>query len=128
MSRLLKKGFALFMVATFCFLSCRSITSAKSIYFAGDYRKKIGNKEYYVLQLNKYSSPEGKNIGNYALYYYYKPSGGMNPYKEGELYKTGKKNYYKMGNTKIKIYKKKLVVKSGAYKGTYKLHKRYPRP
>lgn len=86
--------------------------SAKSIYFAGEYRKQTGKGEYYILEMNKYSSAEGKIVGNYKLYYYYKPYGGMNLWEEGEIKKSGK-NTYKTGGTKFKVYKKKVVIKNG---------------
>ena len=101
-------------------------TSAKSIYFSGEYRKSDGAE----FILNQYSSPEGKNVGNFKINIPY----AYNAYS-GELMKQGKDKYYskKKGLT-MKVYEKKIVVTvSGkkydkALKGTYKLTKRYPRP
>ena len=101
---------------------------SKSIYFAGDYKRKIKYGDYYRIELNKYSSPEGKNVGNYQIYYYSSVSGGEHSWSGGELKKIGT-NSYKGGRYQFKIYKKKLVLKkAGALSGTYKLKKRYQRP
>ena len=77
-------------------------TSAKSIYFSGEYRKSDGAE----FILNQYSSPEGKNVGNFKINIPY----AYNAYS-GELMKQGKDKYYskKKGLT-IKVYKKKIVV------------------
>lgn len=78
--------------------------------------------------MNQYSSPEGKTVGNYQIYYYYKASGGMNLWSNGEIKKVAK-NQYKCGKIKFNVSKKKVVVKkANDLNGSYKLKKRYPRP
>ena len=76
--------------------------SAKSIYFAGEYRKSDGAE----IILNKYSSPAGKNVGYFQINI---PS--FYGAYSGELMKKSKDKYYtkKKGIT-IKVYKKKIVV------------------
>lgn len=101
---------------------------SKNIYFSGEYRMKIDTDEYFVLQTAQYSSPEGKVKGNFTIYYYYKPSGGMRPWIDGTLKRVGT-NKYKSGKMKLRVYKKKIVISNGGdYNGTYKLKKRYARP
>ena len=99
---------------------------AAGIYFAGKYCTSDGA----CICLNQYSSPEGKNVGNFqiGIPHFYKTY-------EGELIKIGT-NKYRSGKKGLtfKVYKKKVIVTvSGkkydkALKGTYKLKKRYPRP
>lgn len=108
---------------------------SKDIYFPGDYRlqDKISPNEYYVVNLNKYSSPEGKKIGNFKLYYYFKPTDNWTLENKGELKKIGKNKYISTnGKFIFKIYKKKLVITQSKQKkwlkGTYKLKKRFSRP
>lgn len=105
---------------------------SKNIYFAGEYRRTLGEGEQLILQMNPYSSPEGKTVGNYEVYYYYKPSGGMKLWGDGEIKRTGK-NKYRYSDIKFRVYKKKIVIsgksaKSVGFDGTYKLKKRYPMP
>ena len=97
--------------------------SSAAIYFAGEYRKSDG----VVLTLNKYSSPEGKNVGNFQI-----DIPHVYDAYDGELIKIGNNKYRskKKGLT-FKVYKKKVVLKvSGsrydkALKGTYKLKKHF---
>lgn len=105
----------------------REASAAKRYYFAGEYRCKIGKYESYVLKLEQYSSPEGKEVGKYEIWYLYKPT-GMHPWGDGEIVKTSQKNVYRLGKMKIKVYKNKLIVKNSEVDGVYKLKKRYPRP
>lgn len=105
---------------------------SKNIYFAGEYRRTLGEGEQLILQMNQYSSPEGKTVGNYKVYYYYKSSGGMNLWGDGEIKRIGK-NKYQYNDIKFRVYKKKVVIsgktaKSVGFDGTYKLKKRYPMP
>lgn len=106
-----------------------SVSDAKSknIYFSGEYKRKLGGGDYYLIELNKYSSPEGKEIGNYRVSYYSSVSGGDHDWGGSGLKKIGT-NLYKGKRFVFKIYKNKLVLKkAGALSGTYKLKKRYPR-
>lgn len=97
---------------------------SKSIFYPGEYRKKIGPGEYYVLSVDEYS--EGKSIKRpYSISYYYKPSGGMHTWKSGKMKKIGT-NKYKAGKMRLRVYKKKIVItKGGQYNGTYKVKMRY---
>ena len=99
-------------------------SAAKRIYFAGEYRCKLGPGEYYVLQLNQYSSPEGKEVGNYSISYLYTAT-GSHPWGDGVVKKTSQKNVYRLGKMKMKVFKKKVVIKNGDADGVYKLKKRY---
>lgn len=96
---------------------------AKSIYFAGEYSKRGA-----MIQLNQYSSPEGKAYGNFTVnipHFY-------NAYS-GELIKIGKNKYRsKKKGLVFTIKKKKFMLKvtnkkryDRELKGTYKLKKRY---
>lgn len=97
-------------------------------WFAGDYRKKIGNDEYYILDMQQYTSYDGGWHGQYGIHYYYKPSGGMHLWKNAQFKKVHT-NKYKAGKMIFKVYKNKIVItKGGKYNGTYKLKKRYPMP
>lgn len=68
---------------------------AANIYFAGFYSFKVdydGYSEYYTLDMQQYSSPEGSNVGNITLE-------GNSTYRniatvEGQLYKEGQNCYY----------------------------------
>lgn len=57
---------AMALVILVCSTNGATASAAKRIYFAGEYRCKLGPGEYYVLQLNQYSSPDGKDVGNYG--------------------------------------------------------------
>jgi len=105
-------------------------TSAKTISFDGQYRMKYSSAEYYVLNMNQYPSSSGKEKGSFEIFYYYKPSGGMNPWVNGTLKKIGTNKYqYKKGKGKItfQVYTKKIIVKANKQSGvnevsgTYKL-------
>ena len=101
-----------------------SASAAKRIYFAGEYRCKLGPGEYYVLQLNQYSSPEGKEVGNYSISYLYTAT-GKHPWGDGVVKKTSQKNVYRLGKMKMKVFKKTVVIKNGDADGVYKLTNRY---
>ena len=47
---------AMALVILVCSTKGATASAAKRIYFAGEYRCKLGPGEYYVLQLNQYSS------------------------------------------------------------------------
>lgn len=97
---------------------------SKSIYYPGEYRKKIGSGEYYVLSVDEYQNG-GPMKRPYSISYYYKSSGGMHTWKSGEMKKIGT-NKYKSGKMIFQIYKKKIVItKGGEYSGTYKIKMRY---
>lgn len=106
---------------------------AKDIYFAGKYRMNSGSNEYFQLDMNQYSSPEGKEKGNFTIWYGYKPAGHLTPWYDGTLNRTGKNTYqYRKGKEKVvfKVYKKKVVISGNKYcddsmLGTYKLKKRF---
>ena len=49
---------AMALVILVCSTNGATASAAKRIYFAGEYRCKLGPGEYYVLQLNQYSSPD----------------------------------------------------------------------
>ena len=106
---------------------------AKDIYFAGQYKMNYGPDEYFLLDMNQYSSPSGKEKGNFTIWYAYKPTGHLNPWYEGTLNKVGGNKYqYKNGKAKMtfRVYKKKVVVSGNKHcdnsmLGTYKLKKRY---
>lgn len=123
------KIMAIALTIAICFGVVPAKTSnAKSIYFAGEYKRKLKGGDYYRIELNQYSSPEGKKVGNYNLCYYSNVSKGEHDWGGCELKKTGT-NTYKAGKYRIKIYKTKLVLsKAGALSGSYKLKKRYSRP
>lgn len=106
---------------------------AKDIYFAGRYKMNYySSNEYFVLDMNQYSSPEGKEKGNFTIGYVYKPT-GYHPWYEGTLSKIGKNKYqYKNGKIKItfKVYKNKVSVNGNKYCddsifGKYKLEERF---
>ena len=102
---------------------------AKSIYFAGKYNHtKLG----LYLTMNQYSSPEGKEVGNFTL----TPSAHVYLQVSGTLYKIKKNVYrYKEGKSifTFTVCKKKVNVKMNAYAkknyldytGNYKLKNRY---
>lgn len=102
---------------------------AKSIYFAGEYRH---TKYGLTLDMNQYSSPEGKEVGNFNL------TPGVHVYLavEGVLKKAGTNKYQcKKGKSvfTFKVYEDKVVIEMNKkalkdyldYRGTYKLKKRY---
>ena len=60
-----------------CSTNGATASAAKRIYFAGEYRCKLGPGEYYVLQLNQYSSPDGKDVGSYSISYLYTATGSI---------------------------------------------------
>lgn len=100
--------------------------SAQDIYFSGEYRKKIGSREYYILRLKQYPSPKGKKVGSYE-FIYNNEGGGDHVWGRGTLTRIGT-NKYKDNKTIFKIYKKKLIFKNSKdLSGTYKLKKRYPK-
>lgn len=97
---------------------------SKSIFYPGEYRKKIGPGEYYVLSVDEYSI-DGPVQRPYSISYYYKSSGGMHTWKSGKMKKIGT-NKYKAGKMELRVYKKKIVItKGGEYNGTYKVKLRY---
>lgn len=105
---------------------------AKSIYFAGKYRVPNGP----VLKMNEYSSPEGKEVGNFKL----DPIAHTYLSVKGTLKKTGTANTYvcnKKGSIfTFKVYSNKVTVKMNNkakknylnFSGTYKLKQRYEMP
>ena len=107
-----------------------SSASAKSIYFAGEYRRAKGA---VTLSMSQYSSPEGKLVGEFTL------SSGAHVYlNETGTLKKVKTNVYKCkkqgGRTfTFYVYAKKVVVKMNKkalkgyydYRGTYKLKNRF---
>lgn len=110
---------------------------AKSIYFAGKYEMKKGG-DIYDLDMSQYSSPEGKEVGNFTLTETDMPASRIGSMESGTLKRIGKNKYrYKKGKLTLtfKVYKKKVKVTqkgkgSGVYRknvftGTYKLKKRY---
>ena len=115
---------AMALVILVCSTSGATASAAKRIYFAGEYRCKLGPGEYYVLQLNQYSSPEGKEVGNYSISYLYTAT-GKHPWGDGVVKKTSQKNVYRLGKMKMKVFKKKVVIKNGDADGVYKLKKIY---
>ena len=115
---------AMALVILVCSTSGATASAAKRIYFAGEYRCKLGPGEYYVLQLNQYSSPDGKDVGNYSISYLYTAT-GKNPWGDGSVKKTSQKNVYRLGKMKMKVFKKKVVIKNSDVDGVYKLKKRY---
>lgn len=126
-----KRIVAVVLVLTLCAggISVRPAEAkSKNIYFSGEYRKKIGSGEYFILEASQYPTPEGKIKGNFYISYYYKPSGSRHEWLNKEMKRVGT-NKYKAGKMKLRVYKKKIVItKGGDYNGTYKLKKRYPRP
>lgn len=119
----------LVLISLFCCgigLGCSGVrVDAKSIYFAGEYSGNCG------IILNQYSSPEGKNVGNYQINIPH----AYNAF-HGELIKIGKNKYRsKKKGLVFTVHKKKIKVKVTNFKrydrgikGTYKLWERYPRP
>ena len=64
------KIMAIALTIAICFGVVPAKTSnAKSIYFAGEYKRKLKGGDYYRIELNQYSSPEGKKVGNYTVIY-----------------------------------------------------------
>ena len=97
--------------------------NASSFYFAGKYTQ-VYAKTYLTLSMNQYSSPEGKEVGNFEIEQYYR--GETSKVLSGVLKKTSKENVYKCGSVRFKVYKKKVKIKnSESCDGTYKLKKRY---
>lgn len=128
MKEFTKIAMAIILMLTMCITIIpaeKADAKSKNIYFAGEYRKKIGKGEYYVLKTNQFSSRKGKAKGTFTIYYYYKLSGGMNVWKKGNM-KQVSKNKYKSGKMRLRVYKKKIVItKGGEYNGIYKLKKRH---
>ena len=125
--KVIKKFLSMTVIAALCVTIMSTVkVSAGSIYFSGEYYKSDGAG----ITLNEYSSPEGKNVGNFQVLVPH----AYNAYS-GELMKVSNNKYRskKKGLT-FKVYKKKVVVTVSsnkfdkALKGTYKLTKRYPRP
>lgn len=112
------------LVILVCSTSGATASAAKRIYFAGEYRCKLGPGEYYVLELNQYSSPDGKDVGNYSISYLYTAT-GKHPWGDGSVKKTSQKNVYRLGKMKMKVFKKKVVIKNSDAAGVYKLKKHY---
>lgn len=131
MKRITKIAVALLLAVAVCvgFVPSEKVEAkSKNIYFSGEYQMKTGTDEYFILKTNQYSSPEGKVKGNFTIYYYYKPSGGMHPWQDGKMKRVGT-NKYKSGKMALRVYKEKIVISNGGdYSGTYKLKKRYPKP
>lgn len=126
MKRITKIMVALMLILGMLFSipSEASAKTQKNIYFTGEYMRKIGPGEYYVLWPSDLSG-NGKRKGDYQIYYWYKPSGGRHLWKSGNL-KYVSVNRYKSGKMKFRIYKKKIVIANGGeYSGTYKLKRRY---
>lgn len=71
---------------------CRQ-AEAKDIYFAGQYKMNYSSDEYFRLDMNQYSSPEGKEKGNFTIWYKYKPSGNLTPWYSGTLNRVAKNKY-----------------------------------
>lgn len=101
----------------------------KSIYFAGEYEH---TKYGMSLYMNQYSSPEGKEVGNFKL------TPGVHVYLDikGTLKKVATNKYQcKKGKSVItfKVYQNKVVIGMNKtalkdyydYRGTYKLKERY---
>lgn len=111
-------------VCTIVIPAGKADAKSKSIFYPGEYRKKIGPGEYYVLSVDEYSV-DGPVKRPYSISYYYKPSGGMHTWKSGKMKKIGT-NTYKAGKMRLRVYKKKIVItKGGQYNGTYKVKMRY---
>ena len=145
-----KRLISLFMVLVLltgsfqCGGICEKAEAADSIYFAGAYKMvKRESKNYsvkYELDMQQYSSPEGKIVGNFTFVQIsdYKGDKRIGCMLEGQLKKTGKNSYqYKHGKIiiKFKVYKKKVVIKQNRtnswicnYSGTYLKQKAYSRP
>lgn len=97
---------------------------SKSIFYPGEYRKKLGPGEYYVLSVDQYSMG-GSTKRPFTISYYLKSSGGMHTWKSGNLKSTGT-NKYKAGKMRFQVYKKKIVITGGGeYNGTYNVKIRY---
>lgn len=106
-----------------CIHTGKADAKSKSIFYPGEYRKKIGPGEYYVLSVD-YGVIDGKTLRPYSISYYYKAS-GYHIWKSGKMKKIGT-NKYKAGKMRLRVYKKKIVItKGGDYNGTYKVKIRY---
>ena len=117
-------------------LIINSCAAAKSIYFAGEY--KANKKRFpYKLEMNVYSSPEGKKVGNYRFIPIDKAYSGWN----GEVKKIGKNKYrekvpgpagytitFKVKKKSVVVKQKKTILRGVNFSGKYKLKKRYPVP
>ena len=117
-------------------LITNTCVEAKSIYFSGMYKcSKKGVP--YKLELNMYSSPEGKMVGNYDFIPVNKEYVGWN----GELKKVGKNKYqerfpgvggftltFKVKKKSVIVKQKGTVLRGVDFSGKYKLKKRYPMP
>jgi len=117
-------------------LITNSCAAAKSIYFAGEYR--ANKKRFpYKLEMNVYSSPEGKMVGNYRFIPIDDDYAGWN----GQLKKIGKNKYrekipgaagytitFSVKKKSVVVKQKKTILRGVNFSGKYKLKKRYPRP
>ena len=137
----MKRKIKIFSIVFTLILLCNTVTcryaNAANIYFAGEYQS-TKKKIKYKLYLNKYSSPEGKKVGNYEFAAITKGYTGW----DGEIQKIGKNKYQEKFVSPIdgytltfRVYKSKVVVKQKGtilrgvnFSGTYKLKKRYPLP
>ena len=129
--------FAIFMSMFLILHNVACVSAASSIYFAGRYEKVYEHEDYnnyYILEMNQYSSPEGKIVGNFSLTA--SSTYRTNSEVYGKLKKVGKNKYVcKKGKItfKFKVYKNKVVVKQNRmtlsvpddFSRTYKLKKRY---
>lgn len=124
----MNKRFTKISVIVLAFILCvggsgAKYVYAKSIYYPGIYQKNYNKGRKLVLEINKYSSPEDKMVGNYRIYC--KKSNKQSLWEYGEFKKGKKNNTYMVGDMKIIVYKKKVVIKNGGtVSGTYKLKRR----
>lgn len=126
MKKFTKIAMAIILTLAVCItvIPGRVEAKSKNIYYPGEYRKKIGPGEYYVLSVDEYSIG-GPIKRPFTISYYYKSSGGMHTWKSGHMKRIGK-NRYKSGKMRFRVYKKKIVItKGGEYNGTYKIKIRY---
>lgn len=116
MKEFTKIAMAIILMLTMCITMIpaeKADAKSKNLYFAGEYRKKIGKGEYYVLKTNQFSSRKGKVKGTFTIYYYYKLSGGMNVWKKGNMKQVSKNKYnlvrWDFGFIKRKLSSQKVV-------------------
>ena len=130
------------LIVICCFsISEKFVNAAPNIYFAGLYQRVEKNGDftnYYTLDMQQYSSPEGNKKGNFTLQE--ESETRLNFYVEGELKKISK-NKYRCKKGKItltfKVYKKKVIVKQKGkqsksvycdFSGIYRKIESYPLP
>lgn len=127
--KIIKSLSIILVIALFTGIIPNKFVNAKTIYFAGEYEH---SKWSLSLIMNQYSSPEGKEVGNFELspgaHVYLSVSGTLSTVKNNVYrYKEGKAVFtFKVYKNKVKIKMNKYAKKNYYnYTGTYKLKQHF---